>query len=152
MQIVSTHFAKTWFGNVNMTPDCDVTNTEYRVTVTSIRHCSILQFGGGHTIKQSPRASPGLCMPLSKVAEMSGLWNFLIRVQSWSDEIESDPVLFSKFFENHWSDPVLIHQCKIMYFYFASCSKRTTGAILPSAKWLVERKIVAAVLLPHEAK
>jgi len=36
--------------------------------------------------------------------EMSGLWNFSVRVQSWSDKIESDPVLF--------------RQCKIIYFPF----------------------------------
>jgi len=29
------------------------------------------------------------------------------------------PVLICKMFENHYSDPVLIRQCKIMYFYFA---------------------------------
>ena len=29
--------------------------------------------------------------------EMSGLWNFSVRVQSWSDKIESDQVLSAKF-------------------------------------------------------
>jgi len=37
-----------------------------------------------------------------------------------SDEIESDPVLVRKSFENHQSDPVPIRQCKIKNFYFAS--------------------------------
>jgi len=37
-----------------------------------------------------------------------------------SDEIESDPVLIRKIFEILESDPVLVHQCKIMYFHFAS--------------------------------
>jgi len=69
------------------------------------------------------------------LAEMSRLWNFSVRVQSWSDKIESDPVLIRKIFENHESDPVLIRQCKIMYFYFTSWGK-----------------IAPAVLLPHEAK
>ena len=55
------------------------------------------------------------------LSEMSGLWNFSVRVQSWSDKIESDPVL--------------IRQCKIMYFYFALWGKRTTGAILPFANY-----------------
>jgi len=68
-------------------------------------------------------------------AEMSGLWNFSVRVQSWSNTIESDPVLIRKIFENHQSDPVLIRQCKIMCIYFASWSKTTTGAILPLAKY-----------------
>ena len=44
---------------------------------------------------------------VAKFAEMSGLWNFSVRVQSWSDKIESDPVLIRKIFENHLSDPVL---------------------------------------------
>jgi len=60
---------------------------------------------------------------------------FFSRVQSWSDKIESDAVLIPKIFENHQSNPVLIRQGKIMYFYFASWGKRTTGAILPLAKY-----------------
>ena len=70
---------------------------------------------------------------LCYISEMSGLWNF--SVQSWSNKIKSDPVLIRKIFENHQSDPVLIRQCKIMYFYFASWGKRTTGAILSLAKY-----------------
>jgi len=69
------------------------------------------------------------------LAEMSGLWNFSVRVQSWSDQIESNSVLIRKIFENHQSDPVLIRPCKIMNFYFASWGKSTTEAILPSAKY-----------------
>ena len=53
--------------------------------------------------------------------------------QKWADceifQSESSPDL--QIFENHQSDPVLIRQCKIMYFYFASWGKRTTWAILP---------------------
>ena len=67
--------------------------------------------------------------------EMSGLWNFSDRVQSWSNKIESDPVLTHKIFENHQYDPVLIRQCKIMYLYFASWGKTTTGAIFSLAKY-----------------
>ena len=68
-------------------------------------------------------------------AEMSGLWNFSVRVQSWSDKIESDQVLIRKIFENHQSDPVLMRQCKIMYFYFASWGKISTRVILPFANY-----------------
>ena len=68
-------------------------------------------------------------------AGINGLRNFSVRVQSRFDEIESDPVLIRKIFENHQSNPVLIRQCKIMYFDFASWGKRTTGAILPLAKY-----------------
>ena len=56
---------KRWFGNVNTTSYCDVTNIVYPVTMTTKRHCSILEFGRGHPIKQSPRASPDLCTTLS---------------------------------------------------------------------------------------
>ena len=56
--------------------------------------------------------------------EMSGLWNFSIRVQSRSDKIETDPVLVCQIFENHQSDPVLVRQWKIMYFYFVSWGKK----------------------------
>jgi len=69
------------------------------------------------------------------VTEMRGLWNFSVRVQSWSNKTESDPVLICTIFENHQSDPVLIRHCKIIYFDFVSWD-RTTRAILPLAKYL----------------
>ena len=59
----------------------------------------------------------------------------IVRVQSWSNKIESEPVLICKSFWNHQSDPVLIRQFKIMYFYFALWGKRTTEAILPLVKY-----------------
>ena len=62
---------------------------------------------------------------------MRGLWNLSVRVQSWSDKIESDPVLIRKIFENHQSDPVLIRPCKIINFYFASWGKSTAEVIVP---------------------
>jgi len=52
------------FAKVNMTSQYDVTNSVYPVIMTTMRHCSILEFGRGHPIKQSPRASPDLCTPL----------------------------------------------------------------------------------------
>jgi len=57
----------------------------------------------------------------TSIAELRGLWNFSVQVQSRSDKIDSDPVL--------------IRQCKVMYIYFASWGKRTTGHILPLAKY-----------------
>jgi len=57
------------------------------------------------------------------IAEMSGLKNFSVRVQSWFDKIKSDPVMIHKILENNQSDPVLVRQYKIMYFYFASWGK-----------------------------
>ena len=62
--VASTNFAKTLVANLNMMSYCDVTNSVYPATMTTIRHCSILGFGRGYPIKQSPRASPHLCTPL----------------------------------------------------------------------------------------
>jgi len=36
---------KRWFANVNMASCCGVTNSVYPGTMTTIRHCSILEFG-----------------------------------------------------------------------------------------------------------
>ena len=55
MQIASTNFAKTLVGKRNMTSYYDIENSVYTVTMTTIRHCSILEFGRAHTIKQLPR-------------------------------------------------------------------------------------------------
>jgi len=85
--------------------------------------------------------------------EMSGLWNFSVRVQSWSDKIESDPVLIHKIFENHQSDPVLIRQCKIRNVYFVLMRQKNYWSDFAFSQIrLVEGKIVPAVLLPHETK
>ena len=69
---------------------------------------------------------------------MTGLWNFSVWVRSWSDEIESDPVLIRKFFENHESDPVLTRQSKNMYFLSVSILpdgvKSAAKSIFPLAK------------------
>ena len=55
---------KRWFANVNMTSYYDVTNNVFPVTMTTIRHCSILEFGRGASNQAVARASPDLCMPL----------------------------------------------------------------------------------------
>jgi len=65
MHVASTNFVKTLVANLNMTSCFDVTNSVYPVTRTTIRHCSTLEFGRGHPIKQSPRASPDLWTPLA---------------------------------------------------------------------------------------
>ena len=56
---------KRWFTNVNVTSNFDVPNSVYPVTMTTIRHCSILGFGRGHTIKQ---VAPGITRPLHATA------------------------------------------------------------------------------------
>jgi len=63
---------KRWFANVNMTSRCDVASSVYTVTMTTIRHCSILDLnmGGiqsssrlGHhqTTPLNPCVVPGKC-------------------------------------------------------------------------------------------
>ena len=51
-----------------MTSYCEVTKSVYPVKVTTIRHCSILEFGRGHTIKHTLRASQDPCTPLNATA------------------------------------------------------------------------------------
>jgi len=77
------------------------------------------------------RIRVGLGIPsIAQAPEMSGLWNFSVRVQSWSDKIQSDPVLIRKIFENHQSD--LSWSANVKSF---KSFKRTSGAILPLAKY-----------------
>jgi len=47
MHAVATHSVKRWFANDNMTSYCDITNDIYPVTITTICHCSILEFFKG---------------------------------------------------------------------------------------------------------
>jgi len=65
--VVSTNFAKTLVANVKMTSYYDATNSVYPVTMTTIHQCSMLGFGRGHPIKQSPQASPDLCTSLESI-------------------------------------------------------------------------------------
>ena len=67
-------------------------------------------------LKRGRRSDAGL---RSCHTEMSGLWNFSVRVQSWPYNIESNLFLIRKIFENHQSDPVPIRSCKIINFYEA---------------------------------
>ena len=52
---------KRWFANVNMTSCCDVTNSVYPVTMTTIHHCSTLEFGRGAS---NQAVAPGITRPL----------------------------------------------------------------------------------------
>ena len=52
---------KHWFANVNMTSYCDVTNSVYPITKTTIRHCSILEIGRGAS---NQAVAPGITRPL----------------------------------------------------------------------------------------
>jgi len=51
---------KCWFANANMTSYYDVTNSAYPLAMTTPCHCSIPEFGRGHTIKKSPGAPSDL--------------------------------------------------------------------------------------------
>jgi len=52
---------KHWFANVNMTSYSVVTNSVYPVTMTTIRHCSILEFVKGASTQA---VAPGITRPL----------------------------------------------------------------------------------------
>jgi len=52
---------KRWFANVNMTSYCDVTSSVYPVKMTTIRHCSILEFWRGAS---NQAVTPGITRPL----------------------------------------------------------------------------------------
>jgi len=54
---------KRWFANVNMTSYCDVTNSVYAVTMTTIRHCSMWEFGYG---AYNHEVAPGITRPLHR--------------------------------------------------------------------------------------
>ena len=63
--------------NVNMTSYCDVTNSVYPVTMTTICHCSILEFGWW----ASNRAvAPGITRPLHATAAATTQLRNLITV------------------------------------------------------------------------
>ena len=77
-----------------------------------------------------PRLSISNLAPVSSrfEVEISGLWNFSVRVQSWSAKVETDPALIGKIFENHQSDPVLIRPYKTMYFILPHEAKQPREA------------------------
>jgi len=61
MHVVSSNFAKTVFASVNMTSCCDIINNVYPVTLTTIHHCTILEFGRGAS---KEAVAPGITRPL----------------------------------------------------------------------------------------
>jgi len=65
---------------------------------------------------------------------MSGLWKFLVRVQSWYEEIQSDPVMICKIFKSSVrSGPDLPIQNHA--FLFCLMNENTAAAIVLSAKY-----------------
>jgi len=52
---------QTWFANVNIMSHCDVTNSVYQVTMSTVHHCSILEFGRG---AYNQAFTPGITRPL----------------------------------------------------------------------------------------
>ena len=85
-------------GNVNMTSYCDVTNSVYPVIMTTIRHCSILEFGTGasnqavtpgitrplHTTAQGPCGSSGSVTPVQRPSSHILQLLILILQRQWS--------------------------------------------------------------------
>jgi len=66
MHAMLTNIAKTVFGNVNMTSYCDVTNNVHPVTMTTtIRHCSMPEFGRGAS---NQAVAPGITRLLHATA------------------------------------------------------------------------------------
>jgi len=57
---------KRWFANVNMTSYYDVTNRVYAVTMTTIRHCSVLDFAKG---EYNQEVAPGITRPRHATAQ-----------------------------------------------------------------------------------
>ena len=74
MHVASTNFAKTLVANLNMTSYCDVTNSVYPVTMTTICHCSILEFVKGAS---NQAVAPGITTPL----HATGMKSQLLRVK-----------------------------------------------------------------------
>ena len=52
---------KRWFANVYMTSYCDATNSVYAVTMATIRHRSMREFGKG---AYNQEVAPGITRPL----------------------------------------------------------------------------------------
>ena len=95
--------------------------------------CLLVEFS-----KPLPRA----CLSVSS-AEMSGLWNFSFRVQSWSAKVESDPVLIRKFFKiispiQSWSAHIkpCILFCLMSRASF--CNFCNFFLQLPTASWILK--------------
>ena len=61
IHVVSTNFAKALVVNLNMTSYCDVINSVYPITMTTIHRCSILAFGRGAS---DQAVAPGITRPL----------------------------------------------------------------------------------------
>ena len=106
-----------WLCNVQLFPKVwilQISIKTFRITgsVSGSHLKAVFRYPYPVANSQSCRISNRQTGQWSSLAEMSGLWNFSVRVQSWSDKIESDPVLIHKIFENLKSDPVLIRQSK----------------------------------------
>ena len=74
---------KCWFANVNMTSYCDVTNSVYPLTITTIglRHCSILEFGRGAS---NQAVALGITRPLHATDRMINFyWKLCTRLYNF---------------------------------------------------------------------
>jgi len=95
MHVVSTNFAKTLLANLNMTSQYDVTNGVYPVTMTTIRHCSILEFGRGAS---NQAVEPVIARPLHVTASLN---TFRSLAREWHLKHRFQMiVIFQSFFQN----------------------------------------------------
>ena len=99
MHVVSTNYPKTLVVNLIMTSH--FTNSVYPVTMTTLHHCSILEFVRGHLIKQSPRASPDLCTPLWAIQRNAAYESENRTVTLLSPDLLSRDVQFAKSWGSH---------------------------------------------------
>ena len=110
---------KPWLTNVNMTSYRDVTNNSvYLVTMTtmSLRHCSIREFGRGHTIKQSPRASLDLCTPTDS--------NWLLTVYKLIAASRVQEVCRNDVLVCHWATLPFAHA---VHYFAGTCRQSSSG-------------------------
>ena len=71
---------KRWFANVNMTSNCDVKNSAYPATMTTIRQCSTLEFGKG-TYNQA--VAPGITRQGCQIGRFGAKFRKFGRISSW---------------------------------------------------------------------
>ena len=106
-----------WFANVNMTSYRDVTNSAYLLTMTTMGlcHCSILEFGRGHPMKQSPRASLDLCTSL-----ITRKYNLIVILKKCRNFFAQIFEILPKFLTN-----------QKFWVYACTSSSYSTGAVKP---------------------
>jgi len=71
MHVVSKTLPKRWFANMNVMSYHDVTNNVYSVTMTTIHHYSVLEFG---RVASKQAVAPGITRPLHATANSTDIF------------------------------------------------------------------------------